>query len=271
MLQPQTFYMYRAQSDANYAAENVNMADLPGLMWYLHNEVVTGVPRHYDITRILRFRATVLNTPLFLSEWRPHMLAPFAAFDYGQCTAFDCVSFLAHYGAVVGCQPQNPLLSAYKPLSGSVPFCDAQPSASVPSFCNTGTWYSVPGPCPEKRVADKDGSCKAATPGGACPSSAVTGARDCTFHMEPAGEVRLDELVGLHNYSQWAFSLTQDRGVLPSGNVEYVRDTDSGVGTCFWDGLHDPQKCKRRMQAVLKLFEARYPELPTDLPQPPCM
>merc|ERR1712008_606850 len=68
-------YMYRAQSDADYPLENVNAADLLGVLWYLHNEIVPYCPRKYDITRILRLKVTLRNP-----------MMPYVAFDFGQCT-----------------------------------------------------------------------------------------------------------------------------------------------------------------------------------------
>jgi hypothetical protein len=32
--------VYRAQGETTYPPENVNVADLGGVMWYLHNEIV---------------------------------------------------------------------------------------------------------------------------------------------------------------------------------------------------------------------------------------
>lgn len=60
-----SFYMYRAVSEASYKLENVNLANLPGVLAYLHHEVVCngGCPqRKFGIVRVLRFKMTVQAT-----------------------------------------------------------------------------------------------------------------------------------------------------------------------------------------------------------------
>merc|ERR1711933_472102 len=76
------FYVYRAQSAANYPLENINAADLAGVMWYLHNEVIPATPRKYHIDRIRRFKITVKNTHEF---WNAHkrQFGAFVAYDAG--------------------------------------------------------------------------------------------------------------------------------------------------------------------------------------------
>lgn len=61
-----TFYTYRAQGTTSYPPENVNMANLAGVMWYLNNEIVGradwGGKRKFDITRILRYKVQTRAT-----------------------------------------------------------------------------------------------------------------------------------------------------------------------------------------------------------------
>ena len=69
-----TFYLYRAQSGADYPLENVNLANLPGVLLYFHHEifmdcdrdadgkVVYPVRHKFGITRFLRFKITMKST-----------------------------------------------------------------------------------------------------------------------------------------------------------------------------------------------------------------
>merc|ERR1712194_671864 len=99
----QTFYMYRAQSEAEYPMENVNTGDLPGVLWYLHNEIVTMCPRKYGVIRIKRLRITVQNDLALTSPW---FYSPYVAFDRGKCTVPGCTSIWKQKGFAVGCQPR---------------------------------------------------------------------------------------------------------------------------------------------------------------------
>eukprot|EP00437_Effrenium_voratum_P071196 CAMPEP_0181508576 /NCGR_PEP_ID=MMETSP1110-20121109/59821_1 /TAXON_ID=174948 /ORGANISM="Symbiodinium sp., Strain CCMP421" /LENGTH=210 /DNA_ID=CAMNT_0023637949 /DNA_START=112 /DNA_END=740 /DNA_ORIENTATION=- len=57
-----TFYMYRAVSDEVYPPLNTNVASLPGVLWYLHHEVVIQAPRKFQISRILRYKVQMRAT-----------------------------------------------------------------------------------------------------------------------------------------------------------------------------------------------------------------
>lgn len=96
-------------------------------------------------------------------------------------------------------------------------------------------------------------------PGGRCKKA--TGKSDCTYSVEEAGHVLLDELLGISDYASWC----------RDGHYkEYDQRLDRGTGTHFWDGRQDATKCAARMAAVQALFKHHYPKLPEILHAPPC-
>jgi len=153
-----TMYMYRAQSDSAYAMENVNAADLPGVLWYLQNEVVQMCPRKYGITRIIRLKVSV------------QYFVPFVAFDVGMCTVPNIET---NRVVQVGCQPRD--------YAGW-----------------HGYWYSLPGKCPNLKFTDKYEGCDNSweNAGGHCGCGRKLGQDGCHYHYEYAGEVNLNELTG---------------------------------------------------------------------------
>jgi len=286
--QAHTFYMYRAQSNANYPLENINTADLAGVMWYLHNEVVQNTPRKYHIDRIKRFKVTVKNTWEF---WNAHkrQFSAFVAYDAARCSTPVCKDIYHQYGFVVGCQMCDTRVAAYLAKDQTNWNCK-----KGEDNCRAPIWYSLPGPCPAMGMQNKEinpnkvgldvnkaktPECLKRMPGGHCKNA--TGAPDCTYSYEEAGEIKLDELVGIDDYNEfWNISYTRcankvARGELPTDHKcqhqkEYVKHLDKGVGTSFWDGIHDKDKCTDRMNSVRRLFKKHYPSFPLSLPEPAC-
>jgi len=286
----QTFYMYRAQSEAVYPLENINAADLAGVFWYLHREVVGSTPRKYKIDRIKRFKVTVKNTWEF---WNAHkrQFGAFVAYDAGRCTTPVCKDMYHQYGFIVGCQVQPLSVAAYTSRSQTNWQCKAGEDE-----CKAPIWYSLPGPCPSLGLSNdeisqqktnldvnkyKTPECLQRMPGGHCPPGLVAnGDPTCTYSYEEAGEIFLDELVGIGDYEEfWKFSYTKcadgvAQGTLPASTVcvhnkEYDFDTDEGVGTSFWNGRQDKAKCAERMEKARALFRAKFPQYP-DLEEPAC-
>jgi hypothetical protein len=292
-------YMYRAGGEADYDLENVNAADLEGVMWYLHNEVVTSAPRKYGIDRIRRYQVTVKNTQEF---WNVHkrQFGPFLAFDAARCTTVDanqvstCESTFQKYGFVVGCQP---VASGGAEDQAGLAYLHDSPSntgcAAGSEECYAPLWFSLPGPCPEFGIPQdaidandanqdvaqyKNAECNWRMPGGRCDKA--SGAPDCTYSVWPAGEVMLDDLSGIDNYDEW-WNLTYNRCMNEGGlpiedggecvqNMEYDVETDAGVGTSFWDNRGDRDACKERVNAVLRAFADRYPDAPFQVDEPIC-
>lgn len=217
--------MYRAWSHEEYPPENINVGDLAGVLYYLHNEVVTTCPRKYDITRIKRLKLT----------FRVEQLGHFVAFDQAKCTVPNCDRIWEQHGFVVGCQ-------------------------QTPAWCHRppGLWLSLPGPCPSERARDKTAACSRAHPGGRCDH--VTGHSDCTYSVEEAGEVALNDLVGIQgDYDRFC----------ASGQREYVKHLGKGIGVDFWDGYGDPAKCDEREERVKQAFARAFPSMPSELDVPP--
>jgi len=263
--QRMTFYMYRAMGPEHYAMQNVNMASLGGVLWYLHREVVGTTPRKFHITRIARYSVTMKATDAYYNK-TPNQFGPFVAFDSG--SAMGHSGLWQKYGFLVGCQLVDPGLFNYVPSPSEQPSCS--PPSALP--CRAPKWYSLPGPCPEERFPDKSPACSRSWPGGRCPAGAeVAGSHTCTYSVAPAGEIFLDELEGIKNYATWWIGTNATTGAqTPNGNVEYNFSLDAGIGMDFWDGRHDRENCTRRMKAVEKLFSEKFPDLPATLPEPPC-
>merc|ERR1719333_485124 len=117
--------------------ENVNRANLGGVMWYLHNEVVSNSPRKYDITRIIRMKVST-TAPDGLAARGMDFGVRFA-YDSQKCTGAgpwngegSCDPYYTKYGNFVGC---NTL--------GRYPFPMA--SQGFPVFYSGAKWYSLPG------------------------------------------------------------------------------------------------------------------------------
>uniref|UniRef100_A0A7S4VE85 Uncharacterized protein n=1 Tax=Alexandrium monilatum TaxID=311494 RepID=A0A7S4VE85_9DINO len=243
------FYMYRAQSSHDYPPVNINTADLGGVLWYLHNEVVRVTPRKFHISRILRFKVTVKGTAALRHE-TSHEFGPFVAFDSGKCTVPTCDQIWNRFGFVVGCQVIG---------AGAATYSRQKPCN--PATCQGGIWYSLPGPCPSLDFRSKSRSCKAGLPGGECGSSNVTGKASCTYHAEQAGWVDANEFMFINNYTAF----------IAEGRREYDPNTDRGVRFSFWDGMRDQRRCIWRMNRLQLLFKRKYPEMPALLDPPPCL
>lgn len=259
------FFMYRAQSTTTYPPENVDLASAAGVMWYLHNEVVDRrmsclcdpdgsncVHRHYDITRVLRYKVTVYNTPQVHSA-RGGQLGPFVQFDMGMCTLGNCENVWAQYGYQVGCQN----------------------TARSPDYGDSSVWYSLPGPCPilkyndpnKKICSDGDrtpgSKFQDARPGGAwCDNHthAPDGSNACTWTAEYAGEIDLDELAGI----------TDHLAFCKAEHYEYDDASDVGNGNSFWNNRSSKQHNLNRVLAMMQLFAKRWPEQDNKLPEPRC-
>jgi len=226
-----TFYMYRAATDDNgMELENANLANMEGVLWYLHNDVLNTCPRKNGISRILRFVVSVQNTMRSWAEGETSQFGQFVYFDEGRCMFNNshCDELWKRYGRVVGC-------SKLRTDSPDLPNYAGPPEPVL---------FSLPG-----RERSDVGRCQS-----------PDGSADCTWTAAYAGEIRIDELSGI----------TDDKGFCEDGNVEYSPATDRGVGTSFWNEKRSLGGCMNRVSYARQLFRMKYPNFPGTLGEPAC-
>eukprot|EP00931_Biecheleriopsis_adriatica_P105815 TRINITY_DN80337_c0_g1_i1.p1 TRINITY_DN80337_c0_g1~~TRINITY_DN80337_c0_g1_i1.p1 ORF type:complete len:392 (+),score=82.14 TRINITY_DN80337_c0_g1_i1:122-1177(+) len=258
------FYMYRVQSAQDYSPENQNMANIGGVLWYMHSEIVwhhwirAGSFSSTPKTRIERFLVKTRATPTLYR--RGMNFGVVNTFDLGQCSGpFKCEN-LEEYGPTVGCeswtQPEWFVEGDKTTLGNNFPHNQWVGKNLYPG----ALWYSLPGDCMSRKFWDKDDTCNADEPGGACPEGVEpTGATDCTYSYRKVGEISIDDLEGISSFKDF----------IGKGGEEYVRRTDKGVQMDYWDHISSPDKCQERIDRVKAVFAEQYPEQ-HDLPDPIC-
>lgn len=239
-----TFYVYRASSEeGDQYLDNINVGNLAGTLWYIHNEVVFERPRKFNISKLIRYKIhTKATTPLW--ELGMNFGARFA-YDSAQCAGpWSCDLNYERLGYFVGC---NNL--------GMFPF--PRYDTSYPE----AKWYALPGPCESKPFGEKDPICDKEQPGGRCEGK-PTGQGNCTYSIEIMGSVTLDEIAGIKDYHKF----------IHTGGVEFNKTLDQGIGNSFWDKMNVTIYNQDRINKVQALFEAKYPDQPTDeeMAAPPC-
>lgn len=239
-----TFYTYRATGPKDFAiTASINTANLPGVMWYLHHEILDQWPRRFHYTRILRYKLQYRATPEIVANGMHFGIR--YAIDWGKCTTShkDCSGTWEHYGFIAGCNNLG------DPKSQAFP--------KYPIAYNDAVWYSLPGRCPSQPYSNANPECVKRQPGGLCKGP-PTGAWDCTWSYEEAGEVQLSEL-----YSNATCNATC---------VEYIAVNATGCCTGFWDDINSVEANTKRVKIVADLFQEKFPKMThaSELKEPKC-
>jgi len=208
------FDMYRAMASSavdSHLMEDDDMADLGGVIKYIHTEILTehmGDPlrtsRKYNIDVLTRHRYKIHNTDKLLKS--PVMaqaeFGQFVTYDWGQATNTQQMAMFQQYGDFVGVQTGCSNLH-----------CDVRFPSELPY-----SWFSVGNWCPNLPW-DKKGTKANPNPaclredgvgvvkGGLCPGGfdklnfipgvEPTGQPGCVYSYGKAEVVKLDELVGI--------------------------------------------------------------------------
>jgi len=249
------FYMYRAQTDENYSPVNQDMANIGGMLWYLHNEIIwhhwirVGSFSSTPKTRLEQWRVKVRPT---CQLWSTGMnFGVVNTYDLGECTGpFKCQN-LKHYGPTVGCETWDIGKDNHYPHE------EWYRRVKYPH----AAWYSLPGACASKKFWGKDKKCAWREPSGACPEGIEepTGEMDCTYTYKKVGEISIDELEGISSFDD----------LMKKGGYEYSRSTDKGKMLHFWDHINSTEANQRRIDITLKKFMDKYPDHPY-LEDPTC-
>lgn len=290
-----TYYLYRAANDENYHLENVNLANMPGVMTYLHHEVVCngGCPtRKFKITRIQRFKITSQATQAAFTACRvdpgqcEHSMAPFSRLGQPNGTGHQFMRFIGFDRGK----------RAWTPLGlPSVGCAHAEINSSFYHHEYEGaTYYSLPGRCSSMEFDKSTPECLESEPGGECAEWWDVGISGCTWHAEPLGEVSVDDLTGfeggLHEFCSHGGREWVSEGAHIAGSAsnsmctKYSRQhpgDGTGLGrvfanhtwgpTCFWDGRSDVARNRQRVRRLQQIFEAKYPHIiPSDITPPAC-
>jgi len=196
--------VYRAQSNASYPPTNVNAANLGGVIWYLEHEVIEPGFVRWNVSRVLRYKVQT-KAPQRLFDAGMNFGVRFAM-DSTKCTGpGNCDYQFRHFGYFVGCN-----------YLGDFPY---------PLF-DTHFWGAVWWTFP------KEGAC----------AGPPTGAADCTYSYEPAGEATLEEIQ----------AAVEKRGISDG----WATTDDVGIN-------------EAKAAALQSVFESKYPDSP-QLPEPPC-
>jgi len=248
------YYMYRVQNDEDYSPENQNMANIPGALWYLHNEIVwhhwlrAGTFASTPKTRIERFLVFSRASQELFDKGMNFGVVN--TYDLGKCSGpYKCEN-LQQYGPVVGCESWNPKAKNNFP-HGQWTGTNVYPNA---------TWYSLPGKCSSNKFWKQQGNCVESEPSGACPLGVVpTGEWSCTYTYQKVGELRISDIEGIDSLEK----------LIEGGGREYDKESDKGVHVHFWDKIDDPKACQDRVDKVKAMFKKKYPDQPV-LDDPPC-
>lgn len=213
-------------------------------MFYLHNEIVwhptSRSGTNFDVakTRITRYKVTTKATQPLVDLGMD--FGVMNEFDLTQCTGpFECENF-GRFGYAIGCEDWQ---------AGSPANFPHQKWNLLNKYPNA-SWFSLPGTCPMSALSQKSDECKLSQPGGECPKGITpSGTGDCTYTLEEAGEIKIDDMVGMSSYEEF----------VAQGGREYDPITDQGIHLNFWDGRLDDVLCRQRTEHMISMFDSKYP------------
>ena len=292
-----SFYAYRAVSNENYPAENVNVGNIEGVMLYLHNEVLqksdgTSSWRKFGITKIKRYKITMKSTQAAYNQdggpGLPQGVKPqftqFSAFDFGKAASgapgmpsMGCIATgLTHwnypgrhaygenatyYSLPGGCY--NRYLN-----NGKVFHMTHGPHAGKATICSDSVHEELA--CEPRRLEEMmkaNRSRSLEEEDGNCFDSQDRLVVLCKGHGCSGGSGRCDNPDGTS-------SCTWRADPLGEVSIDELEGKPASLhqqgGVCFWAGKDDPQACKERVLRLDQMFRNKYPTTMGDIPGPKC-